>query len=64
MARDILSEYGRDSGAPQKPRASCGGVEAKDVKPIRYSEPRGPTNQMRRAPGLGGEVHPKGSQRG
>lgn len=55
---------GPDHNSPQKPRASCGGVEMKDVKPLPYSPPVGPTEHMRRGPGLGGEVHPKGSQRG
>jgi hypothetical protein len=43
MADDILSEYGGDSGAPQKPRASNGGRQ--DVKSIPYSEPVGPRNK-------------------
>lgn len=55
--KDILSNYGKDSSQPQKPRAYCGGVEAKDVKDINYSTPQGPTNQMRRAVGLGGTNH-------
>lgn len=28
-----------------------------DVKPLPYSKPQGPTNQMREAPGLGGYNH-------
>jgi len=60
MAKDILSHYGRDSTNPQSPRATCGGV--KEAKPLPYSPPKGPTNQMRQGPGLGGTVHPKGSQ--
>lgn len=32
------------------------------VKPLRYSPPKGPTNQMRCRPGLGGEVNRSGSQ--
>ena len=52
MSRDILSEYGSDSGAEQKPRATNGGEMA--VKPIPYSPPKGPTGQMQPGPGLHG----------
>lgn len=54
MPRDILSEYGRDSGGPQRPRATSGGVtQARDV--MNYSPPQGPTNIMdRKGPGLHG----------
>lgn len=53
MANDILSDYGNDSGASQKPRASNGGVQ--DVKPIPYSPPRGPSNiNDPQKPGLNG----------
>jgi hypothetical protein len=60
MSKDILSEYGKDSGAGQKARAECGGV--REVKELPYKTPVGPTQQMRRQPGLGGTVHDCGSQ--
>lgn len=60
MSKGILSEYGKDSGAGQKARATNGGQC--DPKPIPYSPPKGPTEQMRQKPGLGGEVHPCGTQ--
>lgn len=50
MADDILSEYGRDSGAGQKPRATSGGV--KTAKELPYSHPQGPTNMHHQGPGL------------
>lgn len=54
MARDILSEYGPDSPANQKPRATKGGVmEFRDV--MGYAPPYGPTNIGDRGPGLHGE---------
>ena len=43
MSDDILSEYGRDSGAGQAPRATNGGQQ--EVKSIPYSEPVGPRNK-------------------
>ena len=53
MARDILSEYGRDSGAPQRPSASHGGcMPVKDVR--NYSPPQGPKGMSHVGPGLGG----------
>lgn len=54
MPRDILSDYGRDSGAPQRPRASNGGqVPVRDVRD--YSPPQGPKGIMESAtPGLQG----------
>jgi len=52
---DILSDYGRDSGAPQRPRATNGGQC--DPKPIPYSPPVGPTGQMQQGPGLHGDNH-------
>lgn len=62
MARDILSDYGRDSAQPQVPRASNGGQM--QPKPIPYSPPKGPTNQMKQGPGIGGTNHGNcGSQR-
>lgn len=43
MARDILSEYGNDSGAGDKPRATNGGQQTpRDVH--NYSPPKGPSN--------------------
>ena len=53
MARDILSEYGRDSHQPQAPRAQSGGIM--EAKPNRYSPPMGPTNiNDPKGPGLHG----------
>ena len=43
---------GPDTSKPQQPRSSCGGVEMKDVKPIPYSAPVGPTTFMHEGPGL------------
>lgn len=60
MARDILNEYGPNSADKQMPRATNGGQCT--PKPIPYSPPKGPTSQMRDAPGLGGSVMPKGTQ--
>lgn len=51
MRKDILSEYGPDSAADQKPRATNGGIMP--VKPIRYSPPQGPKGLMHEGPGLG-----------
>ena len=50
MARDILSEYGPDSPADQKPRATNGGEMPK--KDLPYSPPKGPTTFMHEGPGL------------
>jgi hypothetical protein len=55
---------GPDTPKPQAARAECGGVRMEDVKSLPYSPPKGPTEQMRNAVGLGGSVHPKGTQRG
>jgi hypothetical protein len=53
MARDILSEYGRDSGGPQRPRATSGGCKtARDV--MNYSPPKGPLHIMNTGVGLKG----------
>jgi len=62
MARDILSEYGKDSASPQRARAAHGGcVEAKDVH--NYQHPQGPTNiSDPKRPGLHGQNHPCGTQ--
>jgi len=55
MADDILSEYGKDSGAGQKPRATNGGqMEKKDLP---YDPPKGPMGQMHNSVGLGGTNH-------
>lgn len=50
---DILSQYGPDSPADQKPRATNGG--RMEPKPIPYSPPVGPTSQMQQGPGLHGD---------
>lgn len=50
MTKDILSEFGPDSLADQKPRARNGGEMP--VKAISYSPPKGPTNMMHEGPGL------------
>lgn len=52
--RDILSEYGNDSGAGNKPAASRGGVgETRDVH--NYKPPVGPSNiNDPKSPGLHG----------
>jgi len=56
MARDILSEYGRDSSSPKRPRATSGGVmPVHDV--MGYCPPQGPTNIGGRGPGLHGDNH-------
>mgnify|MGYP001585616239 CR=1 FL=1 len=56
MARDILSEYGRDSSSPQRPRATSGGV--KEAKPLEYCPPVGPSNVGDpKSPGLHGTNH-------
>lgn len=54
MPRDTLSEYGRDSSGPQRPRATSGGVtQARDVR--NYRPPQGPTNiNDPKGPGLHG----------
>lgn len=50
MADDILSEYGKDSGAGQAARATNGGcMEKKDLP---YDPPKGPTTFMHEGPGL------------
>jgi hypothetical protein len=55
MTDDILSEYGKDSGAGQVARATNGGqVECKDLP---YSPPKGPMGQMQKGVGLGGTNH-------
>jgi hypothetical protein len=57
MARDILSEYGKDSSQPQAARATTGGVKsARDV--MNYATPKGPTNiGDPKGPGLHGHSH-------
>lgn len=56
---DILSQYGPEATTAN--RATVGGVI--QPKPLDYSKPLGPTEQMRDKPGLGGKVYPCGSQR-
>lgn len=56
MARDILSEYGRDSRQSQAPRATSGGTQ--DPKPLPYSPPAGPSNiNDPKSPGIHGTNH-------
>ena len=57
MARDILSEYGRDIPKPQAARATTGGV--KTAQPIsNYKPPVGPTNiNDPKGPGIHGDSH-------
>lgn len=55
MARDILSEYGRDSAIPEHSRATNGGQCT--PKEIPYSTPQGPKGQMNEGPGLHGDNH-------
>ena len=53
MARDILSEYGKDSGAGNKPRATNGGhCVPRDVH--NYEPPKGPMHIMNEGVGLRG----------
>jgi len=54
MPRDILSEYGNDSGAGNAPTAKSGGItSARDV--MGYSPPKGPSNIMDpKSPGIHG----------
>src|SRR5580765_2292444 len=56
MARDILSEYGKDSNAPMAPRAKSGGITMGDKRDVMgYSPPQGPTNiNDAKSPGLHG----------
>lgn len=53
MADDILSDFGRDSGAPQRERASNGGRQV--PKELPYSPPVGPSGQMQQGPGIHGD---------
>lgn len=55
MARDILSEFGRDSSTPQKPRATSGGCT--ECKELPYDPPVGPTSHMQSSVGLHGTNH-------
>ena len=52
---EILSKFGNDTRQPQAARATNGGKQT--PKPMPYSPPKGPTGQMRKAPGLGGANH-------
>jgi len=52
--RDILGEFGNDSGAGQKPRATNGGHMP--VTPIPYSPPSAQV-PMSQKPGIGGTNH-------
>lgn len=56
MARDILSEYGKDSGAGNKPSANSGGVTT--AKELPYSPPQGPKGiSDPKTPGIHGTNH-------
>lgn len=55
MPRDILSEYGHDSSAPERSRATNGGQQS--PKELPYSPPVGPKGQMNQGPGLHGDNH-------
>lgn len=57
MARDILSEYGKDIPHPQAARATNGGcLEAKPI--TNYKAPVGPTNiNDSKSPGIHGANH-------
>ena len=55
MSDDILSDFGRDSGAGEKPRATNGGHMP--VTPIPYSPPRGPTTFSHEGPGLADHIN-------
>ena len=55
MADDILSEFGKDSGAGQVARATNGGQM--ECNPLPYSTPVGPKGQSHNSVGLGGENH-------
>lgn len=56
MTRDILSEYGRDSGVGQNAPAARGGGEQTPRGMMNYSSPVGPTNIMDpKSPGLHGD---------
>lgn len=52
---DILSEFGKDSGAGQSARATNGGQQS--PKPLPYSSPVGPSGQMQQGPGIHGDNH-------
>ena len=62
MARDILGEFGPESGDVQKAKATSGGAQQpKDV--MGYKSPYGPTSvDNPKSPGLHGNVYPSGSQ--
>lgn len=57
MARDILSEYGKDSPSNQQARATNGGqLDTRDVH--NYKPPVGPSNiNDPKTPGLHGTNH-------
>lgn len=56
MARDILSEYGKDSSQPEPGRARSGGIT--QAEPCSYSPPKGPSNiNDPKSPGLHGTNH-------
>lgn len=54
MARDILSEYGRDSGVGQSASRASGGGQQTPRGVMNYSPPQGTMGMMHSGPGLGG----------
>lgn len=62
MAKSVFSHFTKDSGAGDKPRATCGGCT--EAKPLPYSPPKGPTSQKQEGPGLHGSNHGSGGTQG
>lgn len=55
---DILEHYGPEISYGQ--RAWMGGIT--EAKPLAYDPPKGPIDQFKVGPGLGGAVFPCGTQ--
>lgn len=49
----ILDMYGKNTSQPQAAEVRSGGV--KEAKPLAYSPPKGPKDQMSQGPGLHGD---------
>lgn len=62
MAKEVFPGFGPGHTNPQAGPAECGGIEAKDVKTIRYAEPQGPIGINHKGVGLGGDNHHSGTQ--